>query len=37
MLRANTSEARIGGKDMNVPAPPEVTRLRGGGGIIHNG
>jgi len=29
MLYANTSKARIGGKDINVPAPPKATRIRG--------
>jgi len=27
MLRTNTSKARIGGKDINVPAPPKATRI----------
>jgi len=30
MLRANTGKARIGGKDMNVPAPPKATRINAG-------
>jgi len=30
MLRADASEAHIGGKDINVLAPSEVSRLRGG-------
>ncbi len=30
MLRANTGKARIGGKDINVPAPPEATRINAG-------
>jgi len=30
MLYAIRGEAPDCGKDMNVPAPPEVTRIRGG-------
>jgi len=29
MLCANTSEARICGKDINVPAPPKATGFAG--------
>ena len=29
MLRAITSKARIGGKDINVPAPPKATGFAG--------
>ncbi len=29
MLCVNTSKARIDGKDINVPAPPEVPATRG--------
>jgi len=34
MLLANAGEARIGGKDMNVPAPPEATRFAEEGGVF---
>ena len=30
MLRANTSKARLGGKDINVPAPPKATHINAG-------
>ncbi len=30
MLRANMSKARVGGKDINVPAPPKATRINAG-------
>jgi len=29
ILYVNTGKARVDGKDINVPAPPEATRLRG--------
>jgi len=30
MLYANTSKARLSGKDMNVPVPPKATRINAG-------
>jgi len=30
MLYANAGKARIGGKDINVPAPPKATRINAG-------